>query len=43
MSKSDPIQKPSGQRIKVGDMSGGSIIKTPPKPTETGQTKPDTK
>ena len=40
MSKSDRIQKPLGQRIKIGDVSGGSIIKTPPKPTETGQSKP---
>jgi hypothetical protein len=43
MSKSDSIQQPSNKPIRLGDVSGGSVIKTPPKPTETGQAKPDKK
>ena len=37
---SDP--KVTGKAVPTGDMKGGSNIKTPPKPTGTGQSKPST-
>lgn len=34
--------KVTGKTVLTGDMKGGSNIKTPPKPTSTGQAKPST-
>jgi hypothetical protein len=41
MSKSDHIEQQPNEPIRIGDVSGGSHIKPPLKPPETGHSKPD--